>query len=247
MTDPNITRIVNTFFTTFPAYDYKKGNILIRSGEEPKGIYYLKTGHVRQYAITKEGEEMTLNIYKPGAFFPMAWAVNAYPNHYYFEAMDDSRVRIAPREDTVSFVKNEPEVLFDLLQRLYIGLDGVLSRMEHLMSGKARERLIAILIINAKRFGRHQSAPPSGRHNAASPFGRHQSAPNPVTNKKRDPVGSSLTIGLKLTHQDLASLAGLSRETVTREMTELKRQGVLDYTNTAIIIQNINELEKAVS
>lgn len=241
MTDPNITRIVDAFFTAFPAYDYKKGNILIRSGEEPKGIYYLKTGHVRQYAITREGEEITLNIYKPGAFFPMAWAVNAYPNHYYFEAMDDSLVQIAPREDTVSFVKKESEVLFDLLQRLYIGLDGVLSRMEHLMSGKARERLITILVISAKRFGRHQSAPPFGTHNAAPPFGMYA---KDDSQKKRK---NAITIDLRLTHQDLASLAGLSRETVTREMTELKRQGVLDYTNTAIIIQNIKELEKAVS
>lgn len=217
MADTDIHGIVDAFFSGFPAHEYFKGAILIRAADEPKGIYYLKSGHIRQYVITKEGEEITLNIYKPGAFFPMAWAVNAYPNHYYFEAMDDSVVRIAPKEDAVEFVKNEPDVLFDLLQRLYIGLDGVLSRMEHLMSGKARERLITILIISAKRFGRH--------------------------NTGRD----AITIDLRLTHQDLASLAGLSRETVTREMMELKQSGLLDYTNTAISIQNITDLEKAVS
>jgi len=212
-----ISPIIDTFFTPFPAHQYKKGTAFIRSGEEPRGIYYLKTGHVRQYVITKEGEEITLNIYKPGAFFPMAWAVDVYIDHYYFEAMDEVEVRIAPREDTVSFIKREPEVLFDLLKRLYKGVDGILSRMEHLMSGKAKERLIMILIISAKRFGTHS----------------HD-------------LGTQIEIALKLTHQDLASLAGLSRETVSREMMELKKQGILDYTNTAITIFKTDELEKAV-
>jgi CRP/FNR family cyclic AMP-dependent transcriptional regulator len=212
MKNPVVAQKTEEFFIQFPLIHYKKGEVLIRAGEEPKGIYFLKQGHVRQYTITKNGEEITLNIYKPGAFFPMAWVVTDYSNVYTFESMDDSDVYVAPKVDILEFIKKEPDVLFDLLQRLYSGLEGVLSRMEHLMSGNARGRLMTILVISAKRFG--------------------------------DAQQDNVLINLKLTHQDLASMSGLTRETVSREMMALKQEGLIDYTNTLITIQNLKELEK---
>ena len=151
--DTKITRKLDKFFAQYSSQTVKKGAILIRAGDEPKGIFYLKNGNIRQYAISKNGEELILNIYKPHTFFPMAWAVDAYPNTYYFDAMDESVVFIAPKEDVIAFVKREPDVLFDLVKRLFIGLDGLLSRLEFLMSGTARQKLITIILICAKRFG----------------------------------------------------------------------------------------------
>jgi len=46
--------------------------------------------------------------------------------------------------------------LFDLLQRIYKGLDGYFLRMEYLMSGTAQARLIAEILIYAKRFGNEE-------------------------------------------------------------------------------------------
>lgn len=211
--DESIKEKIDSFFPHYTFHTCTKGDVLIRAGEAPKGIYYLTSGTVRQYVITKEGEEMTLNIYKPFSFFPMAWAVNAYPNAYYFEAMSDGEFWLAPKDAIVAFIKDEPEVLYDLLRRVYIGLEGVLSRLEHLMSGKAQERLLTILLISAKRFGEQEK--------------------------------NTVTIHLKLTHQDLASLAGLSRETVTREMMILKEKKLINYTNHSIRINNLEELEHA--
>ena len=210
--DTSITTKLDSFFTKYSSRTCTKGDILIRAGEEPKGIFYLVKGNIRQYVITKDGEEMTLNIYKPFAFFPMAWAVNAYPNTYYFEAMNDGMYWIAPKSDVLDFINREPDIVYDLLKRVYVGLEGILSRMEHLMSGKAIERLLTVLVISAKRFGESDK--------------------------------DTIIIRLKLTHQDLANLAGLSRETVSREMNELKQKGLLEYTSSSIIINNVLELER---
>jgi len=209
--DTKIVEILDKFFERYPSQEFGKGDILISAGDEPKGIFYLRSGNVRQYVINKNGEEMTLNIYKPNTFFPMAWALNAYSNSYYFEVMNDIEVCVAPKKQVVIFVKREPKVLFDLLKRVYIGLDGVLSRLEFLMSGTARQKLITILVISAKRFGEVKKG--------------------------------YIVIILKLTHQDLASLAGLSRETVSREMMSLKKNRLMDYTSTSITVYNIGDLE----
>jgi CRP-like cAMP-binding protein len=53
----------------------------------------------------------------------------------------------------VEFIKQNPDVLFDLMSRVYKGIDGLETRLQYLMSGSAYTRIIIELIIQAKRFG----------------------------------------------------------------------------------------------
>lgn len=145
---------IDTFFTQYKRQVYKKRELLIRADDDPSGIFYLTKGRVKMFAISQKGEEVILTIFKPGSFFPMFWALNDSPNHYYFEAMEEVEVWKAPKGDVISFLKESPDVLYDLLQRLYRGLDGVLIRMVHLMGGSAYIRLVHEIVINAKRFGK---------------------------------------------------------------------------------------------
>jgi CRP-like cAMP-binding protein len=154
MMEPDVAQKVNIFFSQFPSRIYRRDDILIYPKDEKKLIYYLEQGHVRQHVITKSGEDVTMNIYKPGAFFPMAHIVDTFHNTHTFEAIDNVFVKIAEYKAVVIFLKKEPDVLFDLLQRVYTGLEGVLSHMEQLMSGSARKRLLIALFILAKRFGK---------------------------------------------------------------------------------------------
>lgn len=147
---------VAAFFYDFTEKTYKKGEILIRTNENPTGIYYLQEGQVKEYAISKNGDEVVVNIFKPFSFFPMSWAVNDTQNDYFFEAMTEVIVRKAPREKVVIFIKNNADVLFDLLRRVYKGTDGLLMRMTYLMSENAYVRLIIELLIFARRFAKEQ-------------------------------------------------------------------------------------------
>lgn len=141
------------FFSQFKHQIYKKGEILVRADDDPHGIFYLKEGFVKEYAISKKGDELVINIFKPISFFPMSWAVNNTKNMYFFEAITDLKVWRAPKEKAIEFVKNNPDVLYDLLGRVYKGTDGIMTRMTYLMAGNAYARLITEIIIHAKRFG----------------------------------------------------------------------------------------------
>lgn len=147
---------IDSFFSQFKHQVYKKGEILVRADDDPAGIFYLKSGMVKEYAISKKGEEVVVNIFKPHAFFPMSWAVNDTPNMYYFEAVTDVIAFRAPKEKAVEFVRSNPDIIYDLLRRVYKGTDGLLTRMTYLMAGSAYERLIIELIIKAKRFGENK-------------------------------------------------------------------------------------------
>ena len=77
----------DTFYKQFKTRTYKKGETLIRSDDDPQGIFCLKKGYIRQYTISAAGTELTLHILKPTSYFPMVWAINGTPNVYYFEAL----------------------------------------------------------------------------------------------------------------------------------------------------------------
>lgn len=145
---------IDAFFTLHKRHLYKKGEILIRAGDDPSGVFYLKNGQVKAYAISKKGDELVINIFKPLAFFPMSWAINETPNDYFFEAVTDVEVWKASKEEIIAFIKTNPDVLFDLMSRVYKGTDGILRRMTYLMAGNAYTRLVTEALIQAKRFGK---------------------------------------------------------------------------------------------
>jgi len=176
-------------FSTYPVQRVSKGQVLIRAGEDPRGVFCLQNGHVQAYDISDKGEKIVVNVFRKGAFFPMSWAINKTPNQYFFEAVTDSTYRRAPAENIVAFLHQNPDVTFDLLSRVYSGTDGLLRRMTHLMGGTARTRLLFELLVQTRRFG------------------------------IRKDDGSYL---IKLNESELAIRAGLSRESVSRGLSNLK-------------------------
>lgn len=152
--DEVISGKIEAFFKQFKHQIYKKGEILIRVDDDPEGVFYLILGTVKEYAISKKGEELVVNIFKPISFFPMSWAINQSTNNFYYEALEDVEVWKAPRVQVVEFIKQNPDVLFNLMSRVYKGMDGILMRMVYLMSGEAYTRVITELLISAKRFGK---------------------------------------------------------------------------------------------
>ncbi|HVA96339.1 MAG TPA: Crp/Fnr family transcriptional regulator [Candidatus Acidoferrales bacterium] len=208
--DDVIQKKLEMFFTQYKKQQFKKGEILIRADDDPPGIFYLQQGTVRMYLISRNGDEQVLNLFKPISFFPMFWGINGTQNLYYFEAMDDVIVWRASRKEVLAFLKNNSDVVYDLLARVYRGLDGVLTRMAYLMNGNAYTRLITELLIISKRFGK---------------------------------VGDD-GIKFTITEKDLSASAGMTRETVSREMKVLKDKGLVTFQKNVLLVSSLEKLEK---
>jgi CRP-like cAMP-binding protein len=152
----NIAQRTSDFFTQFPLRTFNKRQLLIRAESTVDHVFFIVEGRVSQYDITPSGNEVTVNVFKPGAFFPMSSAINNTPNHYFFEASIKTIAHAVPTADAVRFLKDNPDILFDLLARVYRGADGILRRMTHLMGGDAKTRLSFELLNAAYRFGEQQ-------------------------------------------------------------------------------------------
>jgi CRP-like cAMP-binding protein len=208
--DTEIVQKIENFFIKFKQSKYKKGEILIRAGDDPSGIFYLISGNVRKYAISEKGDELVVNIFKPSSFFPMSWAINGEQNEYFYDALTPVEIYRAPKEKVIEFIKEDPDVLYDLMSRVYRGTDGLLRRMMYLMAGNAYARLITEIIIQAKRFGRK----------------------------------NNIQIEVTVSEKELASQAGMTRETVSREMKRLKDKGLVTFDKNVLLITSIEKLEK---
>lgn len=147
---------VKAFFSNYPTDTFASRQTIIHAQRPISDVYYITEGRVNQYDITPNGNEVVVNVFKPGAFFPMSTAINGTPNYYFFEAGTPVQIHVAPAAEAVQFLKDNPDVQFDLLSRVYRGVDGVLRRMAHLMGGDARTRLLFELLNITYRFGEAQ-------------------------------------------------------------------------------------------
>ncbi|MCL4357300.1 Crp/Fnr family transcriptional regulator [Patescibacteria group bacterium] len=144
---------VREYFSQFPTRVYPKGQILIFADEDPEHVYYLTKGRVVKYDNAYNGDEVIVNVFKPGAFFPMSWALNRVPNRFFYRTDSESELHVVPAAAALQFLSENSDVALDLLERVYRGTEGVLQRMVQLMKGTAKSRLMLELMIEAKRFG----------------------------------------------------------------------------------------------
>jgi CRP/FNR family transcriptional regulator len=208
--DKAVSQKIEKFFSKFPIRSYKKGQILIYRGEDPQGVFNIVSGRIKQYDVSDDGHTVIVNIYKQSSFFPMQWAINRKKNQYFFEAITAVQLRVAPADEVINFLKDNADVLYDLLGRVYSGMDGLLRRMAHLMASKANIRVLFELITECKRFAQQQKD------------------------------GSYI---IPMHSYELADIAGLSRETVSRELALLKKDGLIDINRRHVTVKDLEKLE----
>lgn len=144
---------IEKFFSSGVTKFYRQGETIVFAGEQPAGVMFLADGIVEQYDITNEGNKLTVNMFRPGAFFPMSLAITKSPNTYFYAAFKDATVRVVDTDAAVRFLQDNSDVMFDLLRRVYIGADAIQNRLVLAASGVASERLIFELLTEAYRFG----------------------------------------------------------------------------------------------
>jgi len=203
------------FFAQFKAtQQFKKSQLILGPAAEPSGIFYVKSGFVRLYLISESGKELTLNIFKPGTYFSMIWALNDVPNIYFYESLTDVLLLKAPKDEVLKHVIDNPEVLLDLTKRTLRGLDGMTRLMEALVTGTAYQQIASVLLVLARRFGKNNGS------------------------------DHELTIELPLTHRIIGTLAGLSRESTSLELEKLTKDKTISQKNHLILIKDLKKLEE---
>lgn len=133
---------------------YNKGEFIIRPGETPTGVFYIESGLVKAYYITKYGEENLLIIRKEHEIFPLIWAVTGQERHVIYQALAPTEVWRISRTDYLDYLQNHQDALAPLLD-MTIEMYRIHSeRIINLEYRTVRERLISFLLTMDQRFGK---------------------------------------------------------------------------------------------
>lgn len=178
---------------------YPKKRTIIFQGEKPRSVFIVRSGVVKVYGITSEGDQRTVTLLGAGDIFPTSWAFGKTDTStYYYEASTDCLVLAVTKDEYMNALQNNPELKEQTFQTYvshYIASTMHVYALEH---SHAQDKLIYILQYLTTRFGEQE---PDGK----------------------------VRIALRLSHQDIAEMVGITRETAAVELHKLKHRGYIDY------------------
>lgn len=196
---------------------FKQGNILVYQGEVPRSVYIVKSGVVRLYNITPQGDERIAAFKLPGDMFPTTWSFNKVASaYYYYEAQTDGEMYITNSETFHKFIAANPEAMHTVANHYLSNYAGSLMRITALEQPKASDKVLYTLYYLVQCYGK-ETKPGIYR------------------------------INIQLTQQMVADLIGLTRETTAAELVKLKKKGILTYRgreytiNREKLVQSIGE------
>ncbi len=141
------------FFKTSQQYVYKKGDIILREGDIPSGVYYVERGFVKAYSTKLDGSENLRMIYKPGEVFPGAWIFGHSIDDVSYQAIEPVSLRRKPKEAILQLLDTDSEALREAFE-LSINFNIILlNRIENLELTFSYSRVINRLLLLAWRFG----------------------------------------------------------------------------------------------
>jgi CRP/FNR family cyclic AMP-dependent transcriptional regulator len=190
-----------------------KKQVLYFPADSSNSIYMLKAGKVKISRISPEGRELILTILGPGEIFGELGITGQQEREEIAEVTDDAVICVVNIEDLQHMMKDNPKFNTEILKFIGFRLKRVQSRLESLIFKNAEQRICSLIKELAEDHGR----PIAGDENYRE-------------------------IKLGLTHEDIAKLTATSRQTVTTQLNELEKSGILKYDRKRISIKDLRQL-----
>ncbi len=210
----NLPSVYAKQFAHLPVRKFKKGRPIFYQGEVPRTAYVIKNGIVRVYGINTNGEERIVTFFVPGDLLPVGWMFDKSPVSLYYYDAVTDCDLIAISKEDFAETLQTNERFKDELLSQY---------MAHFIG--------STMHIYALEHARAQEKLVRLLQYLVMRFGIEKQNGNYL-------------VDLRLTHQDLACMVGLSRETAALELGKLKKKGVITYASFTYTV-NMPALLKA--
>lgn len=140
-------------FSSGRIVSFKKGEILQRPNETPKGVYFLSEGYVKEYTLSKDGAEHLNVVYDQGEVFSIVWVFLGITQNVYREAHTDVTLRALTPDSVRNAAETNrifnQEVMYMFMKQIHL----LGSRVENLTFNNAYDKVAYHMIHLAGRFG----------------------------------------------------------------------------------------------
>jgi CRP/FNR family transcriptional regulator len=188
----------------YPLQLREAGEPILYQGEIPRHAYVITEGIVKIYDIGNAGDEKVINFLSVGDVVPPAWVFKKAPvSLYYYDAFTECKFYRLPRDVLMNGINKTPAITRYMFEHYATSFVGSLLEINALEQSKGSEKIVHMLQYLLMRFP-------------------DKAAKDNDTWQK---------VNLRITHQDLANMTGLTRETTSTELNKLRRKGIVEYSN----------------
>src|SRR5579864_1171253 len=194
---------------------YSKNQLIHYQGDALSNIYLVLEGYIKAYTILDSGDTRTIMILAPGDIFPLAFS----------ESMDWDNYQIQYFYQTLCEAKVQ-------------GLPSSIMR-EHIEADKKMMKTYMVYLAASNQAIMTQLEVMKNKK-AIDKLG--QLLPYLVTKAGKETRPGVFELQLKLSHQELADLSGVTRETTTTLIKQLEKGGVIDQSRSHWVV-NLKKLD----
>lgn len=124
----------------------EKGSILFGPGDATKGFYAVLDGAVRVYRLSRDGQEITLEIADAGSTFAAA-SLFTDIYHCYAEALKESTVRLIPKDAALEVIHKDIHFAAAWIHILSLEVMHLHQRIGELLLKTAKERIASYILL----------------------------------------------------------------------------------------------------
>jgi len=202
---------IKNFLKKYKTIRYKKGQILVRPGDNLGKIVLEKTGYARIYKVTTDGKEISWPIIRPMWTYSLISSILENENEYYAEAITNLEAWVVPMSDFINFLQAKKEIELETYKSVIIDLFKLSEKMEKLIFAEALQKMAILIDDLAQNFGEKQK--------------------------------NEIVINFNVPHRVLASITGLTRETVTLQILKMQKNKILYNKGRSIVVKDVKKLK----
>jgi len=192
----------------------KKGEALFRKGDEGNSLYIVKSGRIKIVLPSDAGDEVSPAILSEGDFFGEMALLDGMPRSADAVALEPSELFALNRSDFFSFLLDNEKAIQSIFSSLSMRLRKTDDLLEDVCFLTISTRLAKRLVELAEAHG------------------------------SQDEAKGIIQIDLRLTQRDLASMVGVTRESINKELRVLREKGLIGTEGNAIQILDMIRLKR---
>lgn len=205
----------NQIKSFFVYKEVKKNEYLYQYGDTMNAIYFLFSGKVKVYNTNMQGKEFLLNLYTDKAVFP-------HIGHYFYEAKyitnalatEDAKLFYIPTDKMDKIFSSSTTINLFFLSVMGKQTIDLQHRLEDKILGTTMEQITRMLIRLADAYGVQLV------------------------------YSNEIILSEVLHNTELASIVGMTRETISRNMKTLYQEEIIRKDNRGRLVINIKKLNK---
>lgn len=125
--------------------NYKKGQVIYEPGQQPRYVYFVKSGEIRMFTVSDEGKEFTQGVFKSKQYFGEPALLLQRPYLAFTIALRDTELALLDESQFTKLIEDNKEFSMDLIRTLSDRLFYKSMMLEEMANEQADHRLATLI------------------------------------------------------------------------------------------------------